>query len=1380
MFKIFHRGHKVQFNEDDIKKQEINKRSSYFYNTDAVSQDANEERKKANNLSVSSSNKKAITSQLPQTMRYSSVQNLQKSADGYDDSIDQEDLHGFKEKLMNRYTNVTTLLMRSFRKAKNKKKKEHEEKRKNSMDGEGSAAIYRPINRDEIVPNFDRLSKITLNQEENSLKNSPHKKENHIRENVAEDEDEEEDQEEEEDDNQDDEEDCNAIPVCVAVKSISNDFVDYPIKIGSKTLNTENNSMQKISENKQLSGTSGKSDQKSVNNSSVKESIVKHETSTSVNSPIKLIYNHSKPQAPVKPNPNEKINSPTKNTSDTLSRSSGFSQTKTPSKCASLIDERKKIFEANLANSHNIGSSNISLNKISYVGSLSKKTANDLNSDHVPKQSTVNANMMKNTIKNMEKANNGTTSMIMMQKISKLDSESMKSTLSIPGISNSSPKNAYLSNGLQKLEKNSMLSLHTETSSAEKSTNKPSGANVKRSKTFTQQLNEMLEQYKKMGSTNSITSNDKFDNDTKRLNILQRKSETNENNNKSKNGVHNAAQLGLIKEKETNKDSINKKDNYDSSKSSPTNSLNSNTIRLGETSKSNQPNSKIPININRIQATSNNKILSKVEQSSNLLKPSIGSPVEIVRNKYGIMQNSKESTVSHIKEAYLRSLNKNSTKILNEKTNKVNLKENNGLVNNNSGLKNTEKKQMEPNTSTKHDIYTNLKFPESSSTTPTSNPTNDKSKMYFQKFYCDMKDKMKKESYIQAISDVEDRQYSLKTPSSDFDDLNETRENFREAEKKLEIDITSASSKVSNDEFKSLVNVLDKQDVDFKLRFFNCLMPKLWDASLPYEEYVQLNKLMTALFGEKYHELDQSTRNLAEQLRRKSSINKYDLKEQFEKSQAYENSIKRLVKDYLSSKSPSKDLDEFNDSLDFNDIIDDEQSFKTVNHLINTLKRRQLKEYQRKLNNSSFYNASTHKMAQLERLQAKESSRSDYETYSDNAYSNHLHSYKMLNKHRNSKLRIGDSQASLFLHVKEQDDASEDTDYVSKQSDIWTQSFESSEKNDADNIYGTVNYRNKLMFRKSLNAEAVRDKLGISIQSLNQLKQEAVTKESLKEKIQAYNRISMNNSEKAHMINSNHNIDKIGYSPKMVRKNSMKRPSYPDIVIESTLDNDKNRPVVTSFQPSLNILTNQRISMSGHSINSENKPSRPKSPSNTVSQKLQAYRPKLLSDQITDISAYTSQEALNNSNNESLNLKPDRTVTKINSQNGKEESRKDYEMTFNDLKSTKPDLLDGYKSENQQNGLTYFAKTSRDNKIQLNSIKDLLKENNFNVKNNENGILEDTDFETIFNRKKSELMTKDLMNTFNDFFVDREIGFSNSKKNEPSIYDRFDIYDALY
>lgn len=56
-----------------------------------------------------------------------------------------------------------------------------------------------------------------------------------------------------------------------------------------------------------------------------------------------------------------------------------------------------------------------------------------------------------------------------------------------------------------------------------------------------------------------------------------------------------------------------------------------------------------------------------------------------------------------------------------------------------------------------------------------------------------------------------------------------------------------------------MVQVLGRQDGLFKRKFFDCLMSKLWDTTLPYEEYYQLNKLMTALFGENYHKMEKNS-----------------------------------------------------------------------------------------------------------------------------------------------------------------------------------------------------------------------------------------------------------------------------------------------------------------------------------------------------------------------------------------------------------------------------------------------------------------------------------------------------------------------------------------
>jgi len=53
-------------------------------------------------------------------------------------------------------------------------------------------------------------------------------------------------------------------------------------------------------------------------------------------------------------------------------------------------------------------------------------------------------------------------------------------------------------------------------------------------------------------------------------------------------------------------------------------------------------------------------------------------------------------------------------------------------------------------------------------------------------------------------------------------------------------------------------------------------MSKLWDTCLPYEEYYQLNKLMTALFGENYHKIENPTVNNGHGGQQSSKPNRLD------------------------------------------------------------------------------------------------------------------------------------------------------------------------------------------------------------------------------------------------------------------------------------------------------------------------------------------------------------------------------------------------------------------------------------------------------------------------------------------------------------------------
>ncbi len=142
------------------------------------------------------------------------------------------------------------------------------------------------------------------------------------------------------------------------------------------------------------------------------------------------------------------------------------------------------------------------------------------------------------------------------------------------------------------------------------------------------------------------------------------------------------------------------------------------------------------------------------------------------------------------------------------------------------------------------------------------------------------------------------------------------------------------------DDFRELVDVLERQDSEFKSKFFDCLMTKLWDTTLPYNEYIQLNKLMTALFGESYHKMDFSTMN--------NCFNERNA----EKKHIDAENIVNLMKIYLDSAkaSASNTTNNLNaNSLENTfDELNDLNTYSVTN-LINTLKRRKHNEAHPKL-----------------------------------------------------------------------------------------------------------------------------------------------------------------------------------------------------------------------------------------------------------------------------------------------------------------------------------------------------------------------------------------------------------------------------------------------
>jgi len=107
---------------------------------------------------------------------------------------------------------------------------------------------------------------------------------------------------------------------------------------------------------------------------------------------------------------------------------------------------------------------------------------------------------------------------------------------------------------------------------------------------------------------------------------------------------------------------------------------------------------------------------------------------------------------------------------------------------------------------------------------------------------------------------------------------------------------TATEQSPGADEMRDLIGVLAKQNDKFKTKFFECLMMKLLDTKLPINEYLQLNRLMTALFGEAYHTLEPGL----------SVAKQADYLSQTRNSKADAGHVARLLRAYRDSNDPVK------------------------------------------------------------------------------------------------------------------------------------------------------------------------------------------------------------------------------------------------------------------------------------------------------------------------------------------------------------------------------------------------------------------------------------------------------------------------------------------
>ena len=268
-----------------------------------------------------------------------------------------------------------------------------------------------------------------------------------------------------------------------------------------------------------------------------------------------------------------------------------------------------------------------------------------------------------------------------------------------------------------------------------------------------------------------------------------------------------------------------------------------------------------------------------------------------------------------------------------------------------SSSKETRKSFLDESTSEKalnyHKSSTEPKI--NSKTEPPSSSRESKNLFDYNMEYIDH---LKKLNDLNMMSKLSDGEESLdfkfkKQGLIDLNDINTKSNDFYQSHLTSKLYDTFKEAETNNsDDFKDLVNVLARQDEQFKRKFFDCLMTKLWDTKLPYSEYMQLNKLMTALFGESYHKLDINFNS-----RRNTS--KLDAEH-----------IVNLMKSYLETKSDLSSTSPFKKTTqeDLNEL-----SYSTIGNLINTLKRRQkseeveLENLAAKIDNENFINGLTNK-----------------------------------------------------------------------------------------------------------------------------------------------------------------------------------------------------------------------------------------------------------------------------------------------------------------------------------------------------------------------------------------------------------------------------------
>jgi hypothetical protein len=810
MFKIFQRGHKVQFNDTHSESQ-TNVSKPKVTVTPAQTHGNSTNGPPVSNKQPS----KYVTNSLP-SKRYSTFSSMpEDQGPDYDDTIsDHDDPNGLRKKIMNRYTNVTTLLMRSFRKAKDKKKGQNElEAEANGADN--SPGFYRKIHAE----NPSKPVASNINKRLSQLFDGKEKRKASL-------EDEDENPDDDDDDDVQDEEDHNATPVFIGVKKLAEEFIDYPSK--SQTVNKTEVAQKPVVEAVQ------------------KQSKLPTPIQTS---PIS-----------VKTNTNAKPNGTTSEQRLTLPKqvvNNNSAKIYATFNELTISSEKKRIAPRIPAET--------SQNKHQATPASKQSLDSHPTTANIPNKASA-------TYTAPEKA----TGSISRATAVNIMPPAHPSRSTIPSSGNSTVTKQPISS----------LDVNNTNDAVGKTT-----ANVKRTRTFTQQLTDMLDQYKKTtpdpkppgGATKTISDKQKELMRKFEVNFLQIKLD----GQKTKShGSNTSIDSGT---KRNGPDQVIHQIKKDSDKDS-------------QTTGDERP----PEGISRNIFIRNDKTNLSF-RGGDVANGSINPTHSAYKRSTPAMQhnghnNRRNHAVPSDREEIYDSINENkvraAARIFESKAREKSI----GSVSQFGSIDDIDKTERDKRQKPPSRVYeTTGNHVSASFVRGSIGRSNGFAKDANMTAECAQVQRTpRRDSNAKTLLDYVD-DGGRSGLGQDDDDVGSNEPLVGQQKSKQESS-DDAQMILTSSDFRSLVNVLDKQDVGFKIKFFNCLMPKLWDSNLPYDEYMQLNKLMTALFGERYHELDQNlTGDLSRKIKHQQQQQhkqqtESDAQESIARSRAFEAKMKDLIK----------------------------------------------------------------------------------------------------------------------------------------------------------------------------------------------------------------------------------------------------------------------------------------------------------------------------------------------------------------------------------------------------------------------------------------------------------------------------------------------------